>query len=240
VHAGEFHKGGIVHASRPYRLWATAGALAALLCVPASALTGCTPDAGPTGGSAYTPSPSSSQRPATSVPPGAFLAVGTCAARIQAGGVSFREVACQDPSAVAKVTVRRTRGDPGEPDCPDVTDFVLAVRGGTAARTPSAPGPSSSGPSHSDDGYACMRNPRPPHPGDPGGGGGPNAVVGDCVYVAGHDEVKETACDSSDGSGGHAPQYKIVAIVADRDGCPQRTALYVAVRKGKVGCARHL
>lgn len=177
--------------------------------------------------------------------------MGTCAARIQAvGGVSFREVACDTPSAVAKVTLRQARGDPGEPDCPDVTDFVLAIEGGTAVPTPSdsgasAPAPSgpagsSTGRSDSGEGYACMRNLRPPHPGDPGGGGGPNTIVGDCVYFAGREEVRETACDGGEGNSGHAPQYKVVAIVNERNACPPGTGLYVGVRKGRVGCARRL
>ncbi|MCQ4082844.1 hypothetical protein NGB36_20110 [Streptomyces sp. RB6PN25] len=197
-------------------------------------------DTGPTGSGAYTPSAGSSAGSEASAPSGVFLAAGACAARIQtSGGVSFREVACNDRSAVAKVTVRRTRGDPGEPDCPDVTDFVLAVQGGRAKETPSPTGTGTGTGTGASDGYACMRNLRPPHPGDPGGGGGPNTIVGDCVYDAGHNEVKETACDGG-GSNGHALQYKVVAIVTDRAGCPQTTALYIGVRKGEVGCARRL
>jgi hypothetical protein len=31
-------------------------------------------------------------------------------------------------------------------------------------------------------GYACLRDLEPPHPGDPGGGGGPRGIPGDCLY----------------------------------------------------------
>ncbi|MCZ9346123.1 hypothetical protein NGM37_51245, partial [Streptomyces sp. TRM76130] len=59
-------------------------------------------------------------------------------------------------------------------------------------------------------GYACMRNLQPPHPGDPGSGGGPRTIVGDCVYEAGDGQVRETPCA---GTGERAPQYKVVDAV---------------------------
>jgi hypothetical protein len=87
-------------------------------------------------------------------------------------------------------------------------------------------------------GYACMRNLEPPHPGDPGGGGGPRTIVGDCVYGSGDGQVRETACD---GAGARKPQYQVVKAVAERTQCPLSTALYVQLGGARpVGCARPL
>ena len=184
------------------------------------ALAGCTPGTGATGQKAYTP-PASPRRSAS---PAAFLAAGDCAARVGSGdGAGFRPVPCGDRAAVARVTVRSATGDAAHADCPATTDLVLSISGGAPA-TPAA-GP----------GYACLRNLRPPHPGDPGQGGGPNTIVGDCVYRAGSAEVRETACD---GTGARPPQYTVVAIVAARPRCPARTALYVGVGHGRIGCAQ--
>ncbi|MEV0476471.1 hypothetical protein AB0I50_42455, partial [Streptomyces prunicolor] len=84
--------------------------------------------------------------------------------------------------------------------------------------------------------HACMRNLEPPHPGDPGGGGGPRTIVGDCVYGSGSGQVRETACD---GSGQRKPQYKVVKAVLRRASCPASTALYVQLGgEQPVGCAR--
>jgi hypothetical protein len=81
-----------------------------------------------------------------------------------------------------------------------------------------------------------MRNLEPPHPGDPGGGGGPRTIVGDCVYGSGSGQVRETACD---GSGKKRPQYKVVRATTARSRCPADTALYVRLDgKESVGCAR--
>ncbi|MFD9486001.1 hypothetical protein ACFWBX_18825 [Streptomyces sp. NPDC059991] len=147
-----------------------------------------------------------------------FLGPGDCAAR----GQAFREVPCTSERAVAQVSVRsegaRTAGAAG---CPLNTDFVLYIGGDGAS------------------GYACMRNLEAPHPGDPGMGGGPFTVVGDCVYHAGADQVKETPCD---GSGANPPEFKVTSAVPRRPDCPASTALYVELPGGGdgVGCARRL
>jgi hypothetical protein len=146
-----------------------------------------------------------------------FLAVDECSSF---GTTSFTEVPCTSERAAARV-VARYDGDPAHgPACPETTDFVLHISpAGTVPR-----------------GYACMRNLEPPHPGDPGGGGGPRTIVGDCVYSAGKGEVRETACD---GKGPHAPQYKVTSAVARRSQCPAPTALYVQLGGSRpVGCAR--
>ncbi|MEK8170972.1 hypothetical protein NKH77_19675 [Streptomyces sp. M19] len=66
-------------------------------------------------------------------------------------------------------------------------------------------------------------------PGDPGRGGGPRTVVGDCVYDADRGEVRETACD---GSGARAPRFKVAATVGRRGDCPPATALYIQLGGG--------
>lgn len=186
---------------------------------------GCSPGAGYTGASAYPPSPS-----------GTFLATGSCAARV---GTTYRQVACDDPTAWARVTTRRLSGDAAAPDCPATTDFVLTVDGSGAASQPSAPTtpsvPSTAVRSAGNGGgYACLRGLKGPHPGDPGGGGGPYTVVGDCVYRAGPGEAKETPCA---GPAARVPRFTVTAVVADRSGCPAATSLYVGLPHGEVGCA---
>ncbi|MFJ9346746.1 hypothetical protein [Streptomyces sp. NPDC101237] len=175
--------------------------------------------------------PSSTGKPASGARPTAsrtasgygarFLAVGECSSF---GTVSFTEVPCAGERAAARVIARYDGTAGAGTACPATTDFVLHIgaqgTGGAGAIPP---------------GYACMRALEPPHPGDPGGGGGPHTIVGDCVYGSGHGQVRETACD---GSGRHRPQYKVVRAVTARDRCPASTALYVRLGGAQpVGCA---
>ncbi|MFI1102584.1 hypothetical protein [Streptomyces melanogenes] len=166
------------------------------------------------------------ETPTASAPPpptpsygATFLGAGDCAAR----GRAFTEVPCTSERAVARVSVRSEgaarRG--GAAGCPLDTDFVLYIGGEGAA------------------GYACMRNLEAPHPGDPGMGGGPFTVVGDCVYRAGAGQVKEAPCD---GSGADAPEFRVTSSVPRRADCPASTALYVELPgSGEgVGCARRV
>ncbi|MYW65934.1 hypothetical protein GTY65_18005 [Streptomyces sp. SID8379] len=159
-----------------------------------------------------------------------FLAVDECSSR---GRTSFAEVPCRSESAVARVIARHDGDAAGGPVCPARTDFVLHI----SENRPAASG--SDGPSPTAGavarGYACMRNLETPHPGDPGAGGGPRTIVGDCVYAAGEGQVRETACD---GSGEQAPQYRVTSAVPARAQCPASTALYVALGGARpVGCA---
>ncbi|MEU6847951.1 hypothetical protein ABZ930_39460 [Streptomyces sp. NPDC046716] len=165
-------------------------------------------------------SPSTRVAPSPSGYGAVFLAVDECGAR---GRTSFGEVPCRSESAVARVLARHDGGTSGGPACPAGTDFVLHI-------SENRPAPAR--------GYACMRNLEPPHPGDPGGGGGPRTVVGDCVYAAGEGQVRETACD---GSGERVPQYRVRSAVRARDRCPPSTVLYVTLGGGDpVGCAVRL
>jgi hypothetical protein len=192
--------------------WAGWGALLTAALVVAG-LSGCAPLTGV-----------AQERPgARATPPGPsgygaeFLAVDECSSFGTAG---FTEVPCTSERATARVVARYDGDSAQGPDCPPTTDFVLHI-------SPAGPVPR---------GYACMRNLEPPHPGDPGGGGGPRTIVGDCVYGAGKGEVRETACD---GKGGHAPEYQVTSAVVRRSQCPASTALYVQLGGSRpVGCAR--
>ncbi|WP_240965679.1 hypothetical protein [Streptomyces zingiberis] len=131
--------------------------------------------------------------------------------------------------------------------CPARTDVLLHVTepadgSGTAGAT-TVPGTGGPGDGAGDGpdrrrGYACLRNLEPPHPGDPGGGGGPRVITGDCVHLTRANEVRETSCEPS---ADPAPEFTVVKAVRDRDDCPAGTDLYVELGGGKpVGCARRL
>lgn len=173
-------------------------------------------------------SESSDRRPSSSVSPGhgvVFLAVDECSSR---GRETFTEVSCTSERAAARVIARYDGKVAEGPSCPVRTDFVLHI-------SEDRPAVDEDGNGEVPRGYACMRNLEEPHPGDPGGGGGPLTVVGDCVYSAGRGEVRETSCD---GSGAKAPEYRVTVAVASRAECPAATQLYVSLGGGKpVGCA---
>ncbi|WUM93593.1 hypothetical protein OG905_26115 [Streptomyces sp. NBC_00322] len=205
----------------------SAGAVSSL--VPALALVvaliaGCQQASGRTGAAA------SSVESGSPTPPGyglVFLGPGDCASR----GRDFREVPCTSEKASARVTARYEVRPTTGPACPAATDFVLHI-------SASRPSTDEDGDGEVGQGYACMRNLEPPHPGDPGGGGGPHTAVGDCVYSASAGQVKETACD---GSGTRAPEFRVASSVDRRAQCPPSTALYVRLEGDKpVGCARRV
>lgn len=206
----------------------SAGVVCALLVLVAALLTGCQvlkSGAGRDGRAAATP------KATTARPAGygaVFLAVDECSSF---GSTSFTEVPCTSERAAARVVARYDGKVSDGPLCPATTDFVLHI----SRQSPSA---DEDGDGSIPQGYACMRNLEPPHPGDPGGGGGPRTIVGDCVYGSGNGQVRETACD---GSGGRKPQYKVVEAVATRAQCPAATALYVHLEGAQpVGCARRM
>ncbi|GAA2567881.1 hypothetical protein GCM10010424_07460 [Streptomyces lienomycini] len=157
-----------------------------------------------------------------------FLAVDECSSF---GTVGFTEVPCGGQRAAARVVAREDGRASSGPPCPATTDFVLHI----SERRPSA---DEDGDGTVPRGYACMRKLRPPHPGDPGGGGGPRTIVGDCVHDVGGGRVRETACD---GGGERTPQFEVVEAVAVRADCPASTGLYVRLGgELPVGCARPL
>ncbi|MFC9130113.1 hypothetical protein ACFT4A_25085 [Streptomyces sp. NPDC057099] len=157
-----------------------------------------------------------------------FLAVDECSSF---GTTSFTEVPCTGERAAARVVARHDGAVRDGPRCPAATDFVLHI-------SEQRPASDEDGDGAVPRGYACMRNLQPPHPGDPGGGGGPRTVVGDCVYSSGDGQVRETACD---GTGERQPEYRVTRAVAGRADCPGSTALYVRLGGDRpVGCARPL
>ncbi|WP_436842871.1 hypothetical protein [Streptomyces venezuelae] len=195
----------------------TAGrAVCALLLAVTATLTGCQK------------SPGSESSPKPSQPSGTstgFFAVDECSSR---GRASFTEVPCGSERAAARVIARYDGKVRQGPACPARTDFVLHI-------SESRPAVDEDGDGEVPQGYACMRNLEAPHPGDPGRGGGPRTVVGDCVYGAGRGEVRETACD---GSGERAPEYLVSSAVRERAECPAATRLYVTLGGTRpVGCA---
>lgn len=205
------------------RIRAVSGQFLGAAWLAAILLAACTPAPSGTGsGAARQPvSPSRSTGDAV------FLAKSECAAADPVG--AYREVDCSDPAANARVTLRLYGLLPPSPTpsalsragdrCAENTDFVLTVSAGRPQ------------------GYACMRNLGSPHPGDPGSGGGPRTITGDCVYTARAGQVRETACD---GTRKNKPQYRITAIAQKRSGCPAGTALFVSLGPAGVGCARRL
>ncbi|MEI5103427.1 hypothetical protein RB200_39105 [Streptomyces sp. PmtG] len=192
----------------------------ALLAV-ALAVTGCQKSASPAADAR-----AGADRPSRDAGYGAvFLGADECSSR---GRAAFTEVPCGSERAAARVIARYDGPAGDEPACPARTDFVLHIK-------QNRPSVDEDGDGEVPRGYACMRNLEPPHPGDPGGGGGPRTVVGDCVYGSGAGEVRETACD---GSGRRDPEYRVTAAVPDRTACAPGTALYVTLGGPRpVGCA---
>lgn len=155
-----------------------------------------------------------------------FLGVDECSSF---GTTSFTEVSCAGERASARVVARHDGKPSAGPPCPPTTDFVLHISESASTYDEDGDGQVARG-------YACMRKLQPPHPGDPGGGGGPRTIVGDCVYDSGEGEVRETACD---GNGRNAPEYKVTRAVTARSECPAATTLYVELGgREPVGCAR--
>ena len=156
-----------------------------------------------------------------------FLAVDECSSF---GTTSFTEVPCTSERAAARVDGPVRRQGVGRPALP--VDHGLRP----AHQRDSGPPSDEDGDGSVPQGYACMRKLQPPHPGDPGGGGGPRTIVGDCVYGAGRGEVRETACD---GRAGHNPEYKVTSAVdATARSARPSTALYVRLGGDRpVGCA---
>ncbi|MFF8916749.1 hypothetical protein ACF08M_26350 [Streptomyces sp. NPDC015032] len=186
---------------------ATAAAAAALLVL----ITGCGKVADPYASDKESSSPTAS--PTSSVNPSygtQYLAENECAALEPGKKDVYREVPCGDPKAVARVTYRMESGKAwpfSATTCSETTDFVVDVPISLAAlENTRATG----------EGYACMRNLKPPHPGDPGGGGGPRIEVGDCVHTGPKkgDAVEEVACRAKSKKNGAT--HKIIKIVEDR------------------------
>ncbi|NGO67360.1 hypothetical protein [Streptomyces boncukensis] len=174
--------------------------------------------------------PAGASRGPESGPAAVFLARDACST---GNRQRVEEVGCDSERASAIVLARHEGPRERGPRCPERTDYVLVI----SERRPDA---DEDGDGTVLRGYACMRSLEPPHPGDPGGGGGPRTIVGDCVRADGRRSVvRETPCDARDGR--HAPEYRVVRQVAHRDRCPPGTALYVDLGGSTpVGCAERV
>ena len=113
---------------------------------------------------------------------------------------TYLSLACND----ARATVRLERALPSPPPagahCPVGTDVVLDIPATTGQ--PAA--------------VWCMRNVRPPHPGDAGRGGG-ELLVGDCLAAQPDGRPAEVPCD---GSAGTTPEYVVRAVPDAMGACP--------------------
>ncbi|WP_086565005.1 hypothetical protein, partial [Streptomyces africanus] len=145
----------------------SAGVVRGLLVLVGVVLTGCqSPSAGVAedgrpGGPASGPATAGS--PPVTRPSGygaVFLAVDECSSF---GTTSFTEVPCAGERAAARVVARHDGTVRDGPRCPATTDFVLHI-------SEQRPASDEDGDGAVPQGYACMRNLQPPHPGDPGGG----------------------------------------------------------------------
>ncbi|MFF9200740.1 hypothetical protein ACF1AE_02705 [Streptomyces sp. NPDC014986] len=205
------------------------GALAALVAAGTALLTGCQSAPGDGAGAEGGADGRGAESPTAPRPSGygaVFLAVDECSSF---GRTSFTEVSCASERAAARVVARHDGTVRDGPRCPATTDFVLHI-------SEQRPSSDEDGDGAVPRGYACMRHLQPPHPGDPGGGGGPRTIVGDCVYDLGDGRVRETACD---GSGRQEPEFEVTKAVGTRSDCPASTALYVRLGgTTPVGCAR--
>ncbi|MEV6011439.1 hypothetical protein AB0M29_32070 [Streptomyces sp. NPDC051976] len=162
------------------------------------------------------------------------------------GSTNPTQVDCSSPLAVAKVLSREPFDLVAVTSCPKASEtadkLVQVTRLGTGKNA-----------SKLEYAALCLRNLGAPHPGDPGQGGGPNIVKGDCLVE--HKNVMslttgsatstvETACSAT---GYAAPNYQVIGMGtqtivkgAKSIPCPKGTqAEFAAPRQliGDVYCA---
>ncbi|MEE1768042.1 hypothetical protein PUR34_07540 [Streptomyces sp. JV185] len=138
-----------------------------------------------------------------------YLAESECAAPVPGKPGIYREAPCDSAEAMAKVAYRMDVGSAAPfsaTSCAENADFVIDVPVSLAAleNTQASGG-----------GYACMRNLKPPHPGDMGGGGGPRIEIGDCVHSMPKkgNSVWEVACRTKGKKDGAT--HKVTKILED-------------------------
>lgn len=156
--------------------------------------------------------------------PDALLRNGCAAPMSDDEETDYIGVRCDDPEATLLVLdVVSPVEPPGRPGCPFGTDQILPIYSPPLLEAASPPEDEEEVEEEEEEpevtGILCARNLYPPHPGDPGAGGG-LLVAGDCAALTEDDEVVETPCD---GSGDHAAQLKVLAIVTNPDDCPDGT-----------------
>ncbi|MGC0333985.1 hypothetical protein RKD23_006975 [Streptomyces sp. SAI-170] len=142
--------------------------------------------------------------------PGEELDVDDCVAKDDAPGSAgdYEEVPCTDHRAEATVLAVFQDTAPADPrDCPERTDDTVDVPWDAGSRTVAQ--------------LVCVRNRTAPHPGDPGQGGGPHLVVGDCLRVGKEGWVSEVVCRG--GSPADRATHQVVEVLVDQrvsDGIP--------------------
>lgn len=123
----------------------------------------------------------------------------------------YEPIACSSEQATWEITELGAELELAQPlleddGCPDDTDIAFEGKDAIAGL-----------PSH----VVCARSLEPPHPGDPGGGGG-KFLVGDCVVVltsfsepqVANDSVPEASCDEGDWFA------TVIAMEPDPGACP--------------------
>ncbi|MCX5561161.1 hypothetical protein [Streptomyces sp. NBC_00038] len=152
------------------------------------------------------------------------------------------EMACDAPDAIGKVLKRAKEKTTQDTyiDCPDSTDDVLGI---SDTGGPELAGSRDYTQYVNGIGYACVRNLKAPHPGDPGGGG-MEIRVGDCLWTEGpDDQYREVPCE-----GETLPDLKIVGDLDLYGNCPREddiqltedSFLSIAGLEGPTYCARRL
>jgi hypothetical protein len=137
--------------------------------------------------------------------------VGDCLGPDPQRSSGYTQRGCDDPGATHEIVEMVTDMGLGNPPlCPPGTDELAPARQGPVVDGDIASLPQT----------WCLRNLDPPHPGDPGMGGG-EMVEQDCFTVDAAGTIQEVACD---GSGPAPPQHRLVGISETVDGCPPGTA----------------
>lgn len=116
----------------------------------------------------------------------------------------YVQVPCGDPAAAVELTQKVAAPPQPGSGCPAGTDTVAQVSAQAAGAPAAAPLE-----------LWCLRNVHPPHPGDPGGGGG-DLVVGDCLGLGPNAQSVEVPCDGS----GTAPEYEVGWLPDAAGACP--------------------
>lgn len=149
-------------------------------------------------------------------PPGAeaiqdYSEVGDCLRPDPATLDGFIQADCDNAGATVEIVeMVRTAGAEAPPVCPPGTDLLVDGEQGPVVDGDIAAVPET----------WCLRNLEPPHPGDPGQGGG-ELVPDDCFAIAADGEITEVACD---GGGRTQPEHRLLAIEETEEGCPAGTA----------------
>ena len=148
-------------------------------------------------------------------PPGAeaidqYSDVGDCLRPDTGRSQGFLQADCDDPEATVEIIeMVGALGLESPPLCPPGTDLLVNGEQGPLVDGDIAAVPET----------WCLRNLEPPHPGDPGQGGG-ELVPGDCFAIAENGEITEVPC-----TGGSArPEHRLLANERTAEACPAETA----------------